>query len=640
MNEDALRDYLRKAVKDLQRTRQRLRDLEAKPNEPIAIIGMACRYPGGIESPRELWDAVSSRRDLIREWPSNRGWDRLIQQGLGPVGFGGVRSRSGGFLSNADEFDAEFFGIGADEAVAMDPLHRQVLEVSWEAIEHARIDPQALHGSDTGVYLGAGNDQGYGSLQLQDVSSEATKGTEGHHLIGGVPALASGRVSYCLGLKGPSLSLDTACSSGLVAVHLAVQALRTGDCSMALAGGGSILSTPGVFSLFDGGAGLAADGKVKPFAANADGTNFAEGVGILLLERLSDARRLEHNVLAVVRGSAVNQDGASNGLLAPSGLSQQQVIRSALGNASVSAVDVDVIEAHGTGTALGDMIEARALAATYGRNRSVERPLMVGSIKSNIGHTQLASGVAGVIKMVEAMRAEMLPATINSPEPDPELDWAAAGLKLVVEEQQWPTVEGRPRRAGVSSFGISGTNSHVIVEQLAASEGVDVAESSVSVVPWIISAKSSRALAGQAATLLEHVGRSPRPNLVDVGFSLVSTRSVFEYRAVVWGCTVDELVGGLSALADGTASPRVLVGRAAGDPTGSRCDGADAVSTPMGVIASRWVNGGSADWFAFFAAGRTVGLPTYAFQRRRYWPAIDVAAPGMHGKSISAGRVR
>ncbi|WMN02144.1 beta-ketoacyl synthase N-terminal-like domain-containing protein [Rhodococcus erythropolis] len=503
MKEDELRDYLKKAVKDLQKTRQRLREIEARSREPIAIIGMSCGYPGGIESPQELWDAVLNGRDLITDWPTDRGWGQLIRDGFGPIDFDDIRSRSGGFLRAPGEFDAVFFGISPQETLAMDPQQRLVLEAAWEAIESAKIDPRSLHGSDTGVYLGAGNDQGYGSLDAWG-EFDADADSKAHYLTGNVSALASGRISYILGLKGPAISLDTACSSALVAVHLAVQALRSGDCSLALAGGASVIATPSVFALLEGGIGLAGDGRVKSFAAGADGTTFAEGVGILVLERLSDARRLGHEVLAVVRGSAVNHDGASNGLMAPNGLSQQQVIRAALANGGVLAAEVDVVEGHGTGTALGDMIEAQALLATYGQRRQQGRPLLLGSIKSNMGHTQLASGVAGVIKMVEAMRRGTVPATLHVDGPSSEVDWSTGDVQLVTEALPWPA-NNWPRRAAVSSFGISGTNSHVILEQVspefpfgAPEVGpVDVAAESavVSVVPWVISAKSAEAAA-------------------------------------------------------------------------------------------------------------------------------------------------
>ncbi|WP_330230964.1 type I polyketide synthase [Nocardia sp. NBC_00508] len=564
MREDELRDYLKKAVKDLQKARQRLRDMEAQAHEPIAVIGMSCRYPGGIESPRDLWETVLNGRDVITEWPTDRGWDSLLRNGVGPIDFDKIRSRTGGFLTAPGEFDAEFFGITPAEATAMDPQHRLVLEAAWEAVEYARIDPRTLHGSDTGVYVGAGNDQGYGSLEAQgeygDTDSTA-------YLTGSVAALASGRISYLLGLRGPAISLDTACSSGLVAVHTAVRALRAGECSLALAGGGSVLATPGVFALFEGGLGLAGDGRVKSFAAGADGTTFAEGVGMLVLERLSDAQRLGHEVLAVVRGSAVNQDGASNGLMAPNGQAQQQVIRAALADAGVPAAEVDVVEGHGTGTALGDLIEAQALLATYGQGGQREQPLLLGSIKSNMGHTQLASGIAGVIKMVEAMRCATVPSTLHVDEPSPHVDWAAGGVRLVTETRSWPDND-RPRRAAVSSYGISGTNAHVILEQAPSHLPADAADPvALPVIPWVMSARSEAALVAQAAKLRAHLERHPELDPVEIGCSLATTRSAFEYRAVVLGQDRDELVAGLTASAEGATVAGLLTGRTAADAT-------------------------------------------------------------------------
>ncbi|MFD7845658.1 beta-ketoacyl synthase N-terminal-like domain-containing protein [Nocardia sp. NPDC059764] len=626
MREDELRDYLKKAVKDLQKTRQRLREVEARAREPIAIIGMSCRYPGGIESPRELWDAVVDGRDLITDWPVDRGWDRLIRKGAGPVDFAKVRSRSGGFLSAPGDFDAEFFGIGPREALAMDPQQRLVLEAAWEAVERARIDPRSLRGSDTGVYLGAGNDQGYGSLAA---SGGFAADSGAHFLTGNVSALASGRISYGLGLKGPALSLDTACSSGLVAVHLAVRALRSSECSLALAGGCSVLATPGVFVLLDGGLGLAGNGRVKSFAAGADGTIFAEGVGMLVLERLSDARRLGHEVLAVVRGSAVNQDGASNGLMAPNGLAQQQLIRTALSDAGLTATEVDVVEGHGTGTPLGDLVEARALAATYGRHRSPERPLLLGSIKSNMGHTQLAAGVAGMIKLVEAMRCGTVPSTLHVDEPSPHVDWSGGGVRLVTEAQPWP-VNDWPRRAAVSSYGISGTNAHVILEQAppenpaeAPAFGAFPGPAGLPLVPWVLSGRSAAALAAQAGNLLAHVEWHPALDPADIGWSLATTRAAFDYRAVVLGRDRDELVAGLHALTKGDSAAGLLTGRAAVNGL-AEDDAAEDVTDedrPLEDSANAWIRGVRVDWAGIFGRRRAVDLPTYAFQRQHYWLA-------------------
>lgn len=541
-----LREYLERATGELERTRSQVRELQNREHEPIAIVSMACRYPGGIRTPEDLWRIVDEGIDVVTEFPVDRGWDVESLYHPEPGRTGKSYVRHGGFLHDAADFDAAFFGISPKDAPGTDPQQRLLLEVCWEAFERAGMDPTSMKGSSTGVFMGLMH----------------------HDYIGGTisGSIVSGRIAYTLGLEGPAVTMDTACSSSLVALHSACQALRKGDCSLALVGGVAVMASPEMFVEFSERRALSADGRCKSFSADASGAAWAEGAGVLLVEKLSDARRLGHEVLGLVRGSAVNQDGASNGMTAPSGPAQVRVIRAALADGQLAPNQVDIVEAHGTGTTLGDPIEAQAVLTAYGQDRPADRPMWLGSIKSNMGHPQAAAGVAAIIKMVMAMRHERMPRSLHAHNPSPAVDWTSGSVELLAEPQPWPS-SGRARRAGISSFGISGTNSHIIVEEAppAPVEEADRDAGAPPLVPWVLSGRSPEVVRAAASRLRDQLedslSRGESVDALDVAYSLATTRARFAYRASAVGSDVSSLLAALADIESGNTQPIVASDR-------------------------------------------------------------------------------
>ncbi|MEU6018364.1 beta-ketoacyl synthase N-terminal-like domain-containing protein [Streptomyces sp. NPDC047515] len=613
-NETQLRDYLKRVTLDLRRAKRELADLSEaaeRQSEPVAIVGMACRFPGGVQTPEDLWRLLENGEDAISKFPSDRDWDEDLYD-PDPDRPGTCYTREGGFLHDAADFDPDPFRISEQEALAVDPQQRLLLETAWEALERAGIDPMSLRESRTGVFAGViYNDYG-GNVP------RPPEGFEGDLAVGSLGSVASGRIAYAFGLHGPAVTVDTACSSALVSLHLAIQSLRSGESSLALVGGATVMATPSPLVTFSRSRALAPDGRCKSFSAAMDGMGMSEGAGMLALERLSDARRNGRTILAVVRGSAVVQDGVSHWLTAPNGQAHRRMIREALDAARLGPADIDAVEAHGTGTPLGDSIEVQALMDTYGAERPPEQPLWLGTLKSNIGHTQAAGGIGGIIKLVMAMRNGLLPRSLHAEQPTSMVDWSAGTVRLLAEPVPWPERD-RPRRAGISSYGVSGTNVHAIIEQapppgpLDQSPPADSPDRTTATdpalrppVPWLLSAASVPALRAQAARLHAHLAEHPELEDRDVARSLAASRAGLQHRAAVLAADRDGFLEGLAALAEGRAEPGVI--------------GASAPADLRARVEAH-CQGESVDWADLFSGSgaRLVDLPTYAFQRRRYW---------------------
>lgn len=614
-DERRLRDYLKRVTLELRSARRELAESEARRREPVAIVGMACRYPGNAHTPEALWQLLADGTDTRSPFPTDRDWDERLHDPAGPLG---CPTTHGGFLHDAADFDPAPFRMSERDALTADPQHRLLLETAWEALERAGIDPTALRGTATGVFAGVlYNDYGGRVRRPPD-------GIDSDILVGSAPSIASGRIAYTLGLQGPAVTVDTACSSALVALHQAVQALRHGECALALVGGASVMATPTALLAFGRQGMLAPDGRCKAFAAAADGWGLAEGAGMLALQRLGDARREGRTVLAVVRGSAVVQDGASHGLTAPSGPAHRRMIAQALRAARLGPEDIDAVEAHGTGTALGDAIELQALLDAYGPGHHPDRPLWVGSLKSNIGHTQAAGGVGGLIKMVLALRHGLLPRTLHAERPTPHVAIEDGPLRLLTAPVPWPRTD-RVRRAGVSSFGISGTNAHVVLEEAPPAAAPQPHHRAVPAVPWLLSAASPEALRAQAAALLDHLTAHPATADPDVARTLATSRAGQPVRAAVTATDRGGYLRGLTALAEGRTAPELRHGTGPGTapPAAAPATRTAPADTAGQALAEAHLRGERCDPAAVFAGtgARLIDLPTYAFQRRRHWLA-------------------